>query len=45
MLIVPFDINEKNQYVLKTSYYMFKEITEGYYKYIDMNTGPQIEFE
>ena len=45
VLIVPFEINEKNQYVLKTSSYMFKEITEGHYKYIDMNTGPQIEFE
>lgn len=43
ILMVPFDIDEKGQYIFKTSQYMFDKQYEGIYQYRDIKYSPKIE--
>lgn len=42
-LIVPFEIDEKGQYIFKTSQYLFDEQYEGIYQYRDIKYSPRID--
>ena len=41
-LIVPFEIDEKGQYIFKTGQYLFLEQYEGMYQYRDIKYSPKI---
>ena len=43
MLVVPFEICENGQYILKTKQYTFKEVENGVYEYKNLEMPPQIE--
>lgn len=43
ILIVPFEIDEKGQYIFKTSQYLFDEQYEGIYQYRDIKYSPRID--
>ena len=43
VLIVPFEIDEKGQYVFKTNLYLFGEQYEGKYQYRDIKDSPRID--
>lgn len=43
ILIVPFEIDEKGQYIFKTSQYLFGERYEGIYQYRDIKYSPRID--
>lgn len=42
-LVVPIELNDKNEYIFKTSTYMLKKSDGAYYEYIDMGKPPIIE--
>lgn len=43
ILIVPFEIDEKGQYIFKTSQYLFGKRYEGIYQYRDIKYSPRID--
>lgn len=43
ILIVPFEIDEKGQYIFKTDQYLFGEQYEGIYQYKDIKYCPRID--
>ena len=42
LLIVPYEINEKGQYIFKTNQYLFGEPYKGTYQYRDIKYSPKI---
>lgn len=43
LLIVPYEINEKGQYIFKTNQYLFGEPYKGTYQYRDIKYSPRID--